>query len=57
MSQSTPEEPQGPGSGAAKPVTEPPGGAVDRVLNDEPANPDEDDEEREGEASGEQTED
>ena len=33
-------EPAGPGSGAAKPVTEPPGGALERVLNDEPANPD-----------------
>lgn len=30
----------GPGSGAAKPVTEPPGGALDRVLNDEPVDPD-----------------
>lgn len=41
MSQSTTDEPEGPGSGAAKPVTEPPGGALDRVLNDEPAQPDE----------------
>lgn len=46
MSQdSTTGEPQGPGSGATKPVTEPPGGATDRVLNDEPASPDDEDDE------------
>lgn len=32
-------EAQGPGSGAAKPVTEPPGGALDRAMNDEPTDP------------------
>ena len=32
-------ESQTPGSGAAKPVTEPPGGALDRAINDEPADP------------------
>jgi hypothetical protein len=45
MSQdSTPSEPEGPGSGAAKPVTDPPGGALDRLLNDEPASADDDNE-------------
>jgi hypothetical protein len=31
----SPQTPDGPGSGAAKPVTEPPGGELDQVLNDE----------------------
>lgn len=53
MSQSTPAEPQGPGSGAAKPVTEPPGGEVDRVLNDEPADPDGEDEDESSEEPAE----
>jgi hypothetical protein len=44
MSQDSSAEPAGPGTGAAKPVTEPPGGALDRVLNDEPADPDDEDE-------------
>jgi hypothetical protein len=44
MSQDPTGEPDGPGTGAAKPVTEPPGGAVDRVLNDEPVNPDDENE-------------
>jgi hypothetical protein len=30
---------QGPGSGAAKPVTEPPGGPVDEALNDDSQDP------------------
>jgi hypothetical protein len=30
---------QGPGSGAAKPVTEPPGGELDQALNDGPEDP------------------
>ncbi|MDP9224914.1 MAG: hypothetical protein M3P18_13930 [Actinomycetota bacterium] len=37
MSQNTPgKADHGPGSGAAKPVTEPPGGALDRALNEIP---------------------
>lgn len=50
MSQNTSGEPKGPGSGAAKPVTEPPGGALDRVLNDEPASPEGEDESSEDQA-------
>jgi hypothetical protein len=30
---------QGPGSGAAKPVTEPPGGALDEALNEDEQDP------------------
>jgi hypothetical protein len=30
---------RGPGSGAAKPVTEPPGGELDEALNEEPEDP------------------
>jgi hypothetical protein len=30
---------KGPGSGAAKPVTEPPGGELDQAINDDPQDP------------------
>jgi hypothetical protein len=32
----SPETPRSPGSGAASPVTEPPGGELDRAINDQP---------------------
>lgn len=51
MSQNTFGEPEGPGSGAAKPVTEPPGGTLDRVLNDEPAEPDDPDQDEDTRAA------
>jgi hypothetical protein len=50
MSEKTSGGPEGPGSGAAKPVTEPPGGALDRVLNEELADPDDEDESSEDKA-------
>ena len=43
-SEKTSGGPGGPGPGAAKPVAEPPGGALARVLTDEPADPDAEDE-------------
>ena len=39
MSQNAGKADRGPGSGAAKPVTEPPGGEVDQGLNEEPEDP------------------
>jgi len=39
MTESEGKSEQGPGSGAAKPVTEPPGGELDQAINDEPQDP------------------
>jgi hypothetical protein len=39
MSENAGTSDRGPGSGAAKPVTEPPGGEVDQALNEVPEDP------------------